>query len=253
MLTETRPSGDTSQKPVPPRRQREKSGIWLVDFYTSAVGKKWVMAITGIGLIGFVLSHMVGNLKVYAGAEDFDHYAEFLREMLVPIFPRTVFLWLVRGGLVMMFVFHIHSAISLARLNLQVNASYATKRDYVAANFASRTMRWTGPIILLYLIFHLADLTWGVEPAATAVFERGEAYANLVASFERPVVAGIYIVANLALGFHLYHGTWSLFQSLGVNNPAYNTARRYLAGGVAAAIVIGNCSFPIAVLAGVVD
>jgi len=125
------------------------------------------------------------------------------------------------------------------------------------ANFASRTMRWTGIIVFLFLIFHLADFTWGFAndvgvSSGDGEFTRGEAYANVVRSFERVPVAVLYIVANIALGIHLFHGTWSLFQSMGWNNPRFKQWRRHIAVLVATVIVVGNVSFPVAVLAGIV-
>ena len=107
--------------------------------------------------------------------------------------------------------------------------SYKSKRDYIAADFASRTMRWTGIIVALFIVFHLMDLTWG---NANPDFVRGDPYNNLVYSMQRVPVAIVYILANIALAFHLYHGSWSLFQSLGINNPKYNTARRTVRAGV---------------------
>ncbi|MGI8711137.1 MAG: succinate dehydrogenase, partial [Acidimicrobiales bacterium] len=115
---------------------------FLVELYRSALGKKYVMAITGIMLMGFVFGHMIGNLKMYLGPAEFDHYAEFLRELLVPILPRTVFVWLLRGGLIAAFALHIHAAYALTRMNQAARTTkYQSQRDYVAANFASRTMR----------------------------------------------------------------------------------------------------------------
>jgi succinate dehydrogenase / fumarate reductase cytochrome b subunit len=114
-------------------------------------------------------------------------------------------------------------------------------------------MRWSGVIFLLFLFFHLADLTWGLEPMAPEVWERGEVYANFVATFSRPAVAGFYVAAMVALGFHLYHGIWSMFQSLGANNPRFNKWRRYLATGLSALIVVGNVIMPLAVLFGFVE
>jgi succinate dehydrogenase / fumarate reductase cytochrome b subunit len=243
---------DLSSAPTPVVNGRtRRRAIWPLELYRSAVGKKWVMAITGIVLLGFVLGHMVGNLKLYLGAEDMNHYGEFLRELLVPLLPRTVALWLVRLGLIAAFVLHIHSAWSLTRMNHRARPDdYSGGRDYVAANFASRTMRWTGIIVGLYLVFHLADLTWGT---ANPEFVRGDPYNNLVASFDNPAVAGLYIVANLALGVHIFHGAWSMFQSLGANNPRFNEWRRRFAQGFAALIVLGNVSFPVAVVAGVIE
>jgi len=239
-----------SVAPVHPKSWRPAP--WPVEFYRSAVGKKWVMAVTGILLMGYVFFHMLGNLKVYLGAEDLNHYGEWLRDLLVPFFPRTVTLWLLRIGLTAAFVFHIHAAYGLTRINREARAAggYISKRDYQAANAASRSMRWTGVVVLLFLIFHLADLTWGtVNPD----FVRGDVYRNLVASFERPGVSAIYIVANLALGLHLFHGAWSMFQSLGVNNPKWNSWRRGFAVGFAAIVTVGNLTFPIAALTGIIS
>jgi len=222
-----------------------------VEFYRSALGKKYVMALTGIMLMGFVFFHMVGNLKMYIGPEDFDHYAHFLREILVPILPPTVFLWILRIGLIGAFALHIHSAYSLTRMNHAArDVKYQSPRDYQAANFASRTMRYSGIIVGLFLIWHLFDLTWTGTPGMT--FERGYPYANVVSSLSRPVVAAFYVVANVFLGIHLFHGAWSLFQSLGLNNPKFNVWRKNFAIAFAAIIVIGNCSFPIAVQLGIV-
>jgi len=235
-----------------PKKRRK---FFVLDFYSTAVGKKYVMAITGIMLLGFVLVHMIGNLKMYLGAEHLNHYGEFLRELLVPIMPRTVVLWLMRLGLLGAGFLHVHAAVSLTRLNRQARSvKYQSPRDYQIANFASRTMRATGVIVFLFLFWHLADLTWGWWNATggDGEFVRGDAYGNVVRSFERVPVSVLYIVANLALGTHLYHGVWSLFQSMGWNNPKFKEWRRYLAVAFATLIVVGNVSFPIAVLAGIV-
>ncbi len=233
----------------------KKRRPFLLDLYGTAVGKKYVMAITGIMLLGFVFMHMVGNLKMYLGAEDYNHYAEFLRELLVPILPRTVLLWLLRFGLIGAVLLHIHAAYSLTVMNRKARSvKYQSPRDYQIASFASRTMRWTGMIVALFVLWHLADLTWGTVNAigGDGEFVRGDAYGNVVRSFERVPVAVLYIVANIALGTHLFHGVWSLFQSMGWNNPRFNKWRRGIATAFATIIVVGNVSFPIAVLAGIV-
>jgi succinate dehydrogenase / fumarate reductase cytochrome b subunit len=145
------------------------------------------------------------------------------------------------------FAVHIHAAYQLTMINRRARAdAYRSKRDYVVADFASRTMRWTGVIVLLFVIFHLLDLTLG---PANPDFVSGDPYHNLIASFERTPVALAYIVANLALGVHLYHGAWSLFQSLGFVFPW----RRAFAIAFTAIVVAGNVSFPLAVMTGVVD
>jgi len=246
---------DLSSAPTPivngPVRRR---ALWPLEVYRSAIGKKWVMAVTGVLLLGFVLAHAVGNLKMYLGAQETLDYGEGLRDLLVPIMPRTLTLWLMRVGLFAAFVLHVHAAYALTRMNHRARPTkYASKRDYVAASFASRTMRWSGVIVLLFLAWHLADLTWGIRPAATRDFVRGDPYDNVVASLARAPVAALYVIANLALGVHVFHGAWSMFQSLGINNPRFNHWRRRLAQGLAAFIVLANLSFPLAVATGVLD
>jgi len=209
------------------------------------------MAVTGIVLLGFVLVHMIGNLKAYLGPAAMNDYAEGLRDLLTPLFPRSMVLWILRSGLIAALVLHIHAAYSLTVMNHRSRPEkYASPRDYAAANFASRTMRWSGIIVLLFIAWHLADLTAGsLDPH----FVRGDPYNNLVHSFERIPVSVLYIVANLALGLHIFHGAWSVFQSLGLNSPRFNKWRLYFARGFAAAIVIGNLSFPIMVQAKVLS
>ena len=236
-------------------KQRGKRKPFLLDLYSTAVGKKYVMAITGIIGIGFVISHMIGNLKIYLGIVDgeydVDVYGEYLRDILVPILPRTYFLWILRLVLIGALLLHLHASYSLTVLNRKARpVKYQSARDYQIANFASRTMRWTGIIVLLFLFWHLADFTWGwFNPD----FERGMVYRNVDASLSRVPVAILYVVANIALGIHLFHGAWSLFQSIGSNNPRFNEWRRWFAAGFAAVIVVGNVSFPVAVMAGVVS
>ena len=244
-----RPS--TAEKPVggPPTPRREPP--FFITFYRSAIAKKWLMAITGIMLLGFVLAHMIGNLKVYLGEEHLNSYAEWLRDVGEPAFPRTFLLWGLRIGLIAAFVIHIVAAAQLTRMNHKARPEkYEAPRDYAAANFASRTMRWSGVIVGLFIILHLLDLTWGT---ANPDWQRGEVYENLIASFERVPVAIVYIVANILLGVHIFHGSWSMFQSLGLNSPRYNAWRRYFAATFAAVITLGNVSMPLLVVTGVVN
>jgi succinate dehydrogenase / fumarate reductase cytochrome b subunit len=234
-------------------RPARKKAPFPVELWRSAIGKKWLMAITGIMLMGFVFAHMVGNLKMYlgkdaAGVYAIDHYGEFLRNLAVPLLPHTVALWLLRLGLIGAGIVHVAAAASLTRMNHQARPiKYQSPRDYIAANFASRTMRYTGIIFTLFLAWHLADLTWGW---ANPGYVRGEVYRNLHASLSRVPVAILYVAGNLALGIHLFHGAWSMFQSLGWNNPRFNAWRRNFAVGFATIIVVGNLSFPIAWVTG---
>jgi succinate dehydrogenase cytochrome b subunit len=236
---------------VAPIRPTRRGGPVVVRFYRSAIGKKWVMGVTGVILMVYVLVHLIGNIKLFLSKEELNLYGEALRDMPGHLLPRTVLLWVLRLGLIAAFVFHIHAAYSLTLMNRRARPdAYQSRRDYVAADFASRTMRWTGVIIGLFLIFHLLDLTWGT---ANPDFLRGDPYNNLVYSMQRVPVAVVYILANVALAIHLYHGAWSLFQSLGINNPKYNAARRGFAQGFAALILIGNLTFPVAVLFDLVE
>ncbi len=233
---------------------------WLTDqgrrrirliVYRTDIQKKYVMAITGVLLMGFVLAHMVGNLKLYLGSEDLNKYAEFLREVGEPVLPREVLLWILRIGLLAAVALHLDAAFRLARSSRRARPTpYAAPRHYVAADFASRTMRWTGPIVLAFVIFHLLDLTWGTT---NPDYIGGDPYHNVIASFDRFPVAFFYVVANLMLAFHLYHGSWSLFQSLGLGGPRARVLSRRFAVAFAAVIAVGNVSFPIAVLTGVVS
>jgi succinate dehydrogenase / fumarate reductase cytochrome b subunit len=249
-MVQAKPRSTVEAAVTPVNRRPKRQMPWPLNLYQTAVGKKWVMAITGVIGMGFIALHMFGNLKIYLGAAELDHYAVGLREIAYPILPKENALWLMRGVLSVALVLHVHSAFSLWAMNRRARPmGYQSKRDYIAANWASRTMKWTGPIILLFLAFHLSDLTWGF---ANPDFEQGAVYNNVVASFERVPVSVLYIVANLALGVHLYHGAWSLFQSLGVNNPSINWLRRGFAALFTAVIVGGNISFPIAVLTGIV-
>jgi len=233
----------------------KKRRPFLLDLYSTAVGKKYVMAITGIGMMGFVLFHMIGNLKMYQGADDLNKYAEFLKKLLYPLAPKEAVLWILRGGLITMLVLHLHAALTLTRLNRHARpVKYQSARDYQVASFASRSMRLSGLVVIAFLVWHLLDLTFGTvnTVGADGEFVRAEVYDNVVRSFDRPVVAVFYIIANVLLGIHLFHGSWSIFQSLGWNNPRFNKWRRAFAGGFATVVVVGNISFPAAVMAGIV-
>jgi succinate dehydrogenase / fumarate reductase cytochrome b subunit len=251
--TTPRVSGTSARGLVRPiAKPRAKRLPFPLGLYQTAVGKKWVMGVTGIMLLGYVLAHMVGNLHLYEGPRQINEYAEQLRTLGGDLAPRTFVLWLLRLGLIAAFVLHIHAAASLTVTNHKARPTkYQGGRSYGAANFASRSMRWTGVIILLYVLFHLADLTWGWWLGSDYI--RGDVYNNVVRSFSSVPVAIIYIVANAALAVHIFHGAWSMFQTLGWNNPKFNASRRYLATGLAGVVLIGNLSFPILVQANLIS
>lgn len=226
--------------------------MWLLEIYRSDTGKKYAMAISGIVLLLFVLGHMIGNLHVFEGAHNgvfrIDEYGEALRDIGEPLFPRTLVLWaFFRIPLAAAFAIHVHAAWALTRSNSAArHTKYQAPRDYLAANYASRTMRWSGIIVLLFLVWHLADLTLGIE-AVNPDFQRGMVYHNLVASLSRWPVWILYVAAQVALAFHIWHGAWSLFQSLGLNNPRFNRYRRTFANVFSTVVVAGFISVPLGV------
>jgi succinate dehydrogenase cytochrome b subunit len=230
---------------------------WFTDLYRSAVGKKAVMAVTGIILFGFVLVHMIGNLKiyeageyadgVYKGMRYLDAYGMFLRHVGEPLVPAYTLLWIFRSVLLVAVVLHIWAAWQVTRMSEAARPRDYVRRPKVHTTYASRTMRWGGVIILLFVIYHLLHFTTGtVHPD----FHEGNVYQNVVTGFSVWYVSLFYIVAQVALGLHLHHGLWSLFQSLGWNHPRFNRWRNGFAYAFAWIVTLGNVSFPLAVLAG---
>lgn len=213
-------------------------------FLASTIGKKVVMAVTGLVLVGFVLGHMSGNMLIYLGPEALDAYAEFLRHFL-----HGGGLWIARAVLLACATLHVWAAVSLTRADRA--ARPVRYREWTAqkSTFASRMMRWSGVVILAFIVYHLLDLTLGVVNPG---FEEGRVYRNVVASFRVVPVALFYIVAMLLLWGHLRHGVWSLIRTLGLSHPRYDVLAHRLAAAVATLVVAGNVSFPLAVLLGVV-
>lgn len=224
----------------------------ITSFYRSSLGKKAVMAATGIILFGFVFVHMVGNLKMYQGPEVYNAYAEGLREIGYPIVPHNGLLWIARLTLVAAVLLHMLSAWQVTRQSWAARPSRYSKKTILQADYAVRTIRWGGVIIAFFVAYHIMHLTVGLAWAHPD-FRAGEVYHNVVTAFGNPWVALFYIAANLFLGLHLFHGVWAFFQTLGWNHPRYNSWRRNFASLFAFVITAGNVSFPIAVLTGIVS
>ena len=213
----------------------------ITGIYTTTVGKKILMAVTGIILVLYVLAHMVGNLQIYIGAERIDAYARFLHSM-------PPLLWFARAVLLFCVLVHIVAAVQLwLRNRASRPVKYRVFRP-PEVDLAARTMVWSGPILLLFIIYHILHLTTG---DAHPGYEELAPFHNVVTGFAVWWAAGIYIVANLLLAFHLYHGVWSLFQSLGWDHPKWGRWRRYLAAAIAVVVGTANISIPLAVLAGI--
>lgn len=213
----------------------------------SSLGLKYVMSVTGLLLVGFLVGHLSGNLLTFAGAEVFNAYAAKLKS-LGPL------LWVVRFGLLTIFCLHVFAALKLTIKNRQARpVAYASSNTEVAS-FASRTMPMTGMIVLAFLLYHLAHFTlhWiGAESAGHLTGDGDiDAYRMLVEGFQNPVNSGLYIVAMLLLGAHLSHGFSSLFQSLGLNHSSYTPKLKCLGMAVGWGLAIMFISIPVAVLMG---
>jgi succinate dehydrogenase / fumarate reductase cytochrome b subunit len=222
---------------------------WFSSFYRSALGKKAVMALTGLVFWGFVLGHMAGNLKLFLGAEAINHYAEFLREVGEPLLPRTTLLWVARLILIASLVFHVHAAVALTALNRRARPQDYASHEMQNATFAARTMRWSGFALLAFVIYHLMHFTFG---NAHPDFVPGDVHHNLVVAFSNGLVVAVYVLAMMLLGMHLVHGLWSLFQSLGWNHPRYNPWRRVFAVVFALVITLGFIAVPASIALGLV-
>ncbi len=220
-----------------------------VRFYEAPIGKKAVMAITGLILFGYIVGHLVGNLQIYASDPDqINRYAAFLHNPanLIP-------LWAIRAFLFVALVLHIVSSVQLWSQNRAARPVRYIKKDDVPASYAARTMIWSGPIVAAFVVFHVLHLTVGSVLPLEDV--NGNAampnvHHNVIAGFQNYWVSGFYIVAMILLCMHLYHGLWSMFQSMGIGEPRYTPALKRGAAVVAILIAIGNCSIPIAVMLG---
>ena len=234
--------GKISIKPL-----REKPGFpsWAM---------KLTMAVTGIIFALYVLVHMVGNLKVYTGADHFNEYAGFLRSIGEPLIPHEGFLWIARVVLLASLILHVWCAFALKKRSRESRGRFRRTDKVKGWNtFTAGSMLETGIILLLFIIFHILDLTIGAEPAAATAFEHGEVYANLVASFERPIVAIFYILCMVVLFLHLSHGIWTASSDLGITGHRTRQVMLWIAYLLPAIVMIGNISIPLMVMFGVVD
>jgi succinate dehydrogenase / fumarate reductase, cytochrome b subunit len=212
-------------------------------FYSTSIGKKVVMAITGLILFGFVIGHMLGNLQVFMGANQMNAYAAMLK-------ANATLLWGVRIVLLVAVILHIVAAVQLTRMSQRSRPEGYHYKDVIQADYAARTMRWSGPIIAVFVIYHLLHFTTGsVHPR----FDVHDVYRNVISGFRVWPVSLFYIIAMVALAFHLWHGVWSMFQTLGLINPKSDKIIHRLAAITTLALVIGFISIPMAVLAGLIS
>ena len=223
---------------APPHENRAPS------FWASTVGKKIVMAVTGAILFVFVIGHLMGNLQVYEGPAKLNAYGAFLHSI-------GEILWPVRIILLICVTLHIVATVQLALLKKRARPIGYSRKKAIASSYASRTMYWSGPIVLAFIIFHLLHLTAGyIHPGAAYI--EGDVYHNVVSGFQVWWVSVSYIVAICLLGLHLRHGLWSMFQSVGILQLQHTATLKAAAMVIALLIVLGYISIPISVLLGLV-
>src|SRR5215472_7821998 len=216
-----------------------------VRFYEAPIGKKAVMAITGVLLFGYVVGHLAGNLQIYSPDTDqINRYAAFLHSP-----SKAPLLWGARIILLLAVVLHIVASAQLFAQNRRARPESYRKKDDVPASYAARTMIWSGPIVAVFVIFHVLHLTVGsVMPLQEIGPHEPNVRANVIEGFQNPLISGFYIFAMVLLCMHLYHGLWSMFQSVGISHPRYTPLLQRFSKIAAILIAIGNCSIPIAVL-----
>ena len=245
--------GTVADRPRP-EAVRKPRDVWpsnpVATLWSTMVGKKVVMAVTGIVLVGFVIAHMLGNLKIFLGAETIDAYAAFLRTMGEPLAPYSALLWVVRIVLLGCVALHITAAVQLTRMSWAARPQGYDTKDYIATTYAARTMRWSGVILVLFVVYHLLHLTGGVVGFQPGEFRDLSVQHNVVAGFSVWYVSVFYVVAMACLCLHLDHGVWSFLQTLGWNNARRTSMLRTLSRLVALVVFAGFISVPVAVLAG---
>jgi succinate dehydrogenase / fumarate reductase cytochrome b subunit len=230
------------------RAARPRSAIRA--FWHTTIGKKAVMAVSGLLFVLFLLVHMLGNLKIFFGASEFDAYSAWLRTIGEPVLHNGWFLWIQRVVLVLAVAAHITSAAELSARDRKARPARYAHGQRAKATFATRTMRWGGVILALYIVWHILDLTVGV---ANQDFRAGQPQHNVVADFQVWWVNLIYIVAMLMLGLHINHGFWSAAQTLGVNRPSRDRAIKTIGSTLAVVITAGFLLVPIGVMTGLVN
>ena len=221
---------------------------WLTAALKSSLGRKMIVALTGLGLVGFVLGHMAGNLQVFLGREALNAYAQGLKDL-------GALLWVARIGLLVMFVVHVALAIKLNAENRAARPQRYARVGYVQATPAVKSMVLTGLMVLLFVAYHLAHFTFGVvhpEHAGLPLDAAGrhDVYGMVVAGFGNPLVAGLYIAAMALLALHLRHGVQSVFQTLGLRGKSYEQLIQRTSVGLAALVFVGNTSIPLTILLG---
>ena len=226
------------------------AGNRVMALWRTVIGKKIVMAVTGVVLIGFVIGHVLGNLKIFSGPNEINAYSRFLREVGQPELGYGQLLWIVRIVLLVCVGLHITAAVQLTRMNWAARPIGYTMKRNIETSFAARVMRWGGLLLVLFIVFHLLHLTGGVVGFSAGQFKHLAVYQNVVAAFAVWPIALFYILAMCALCLHLSHGIWSMLQTLGWSTARNEVKLKLLSRGIALVVFIGFTSVPVAVMAG---
>jgi succinate dehydrogenase / fumarate reductase, cytochrome b subunit len=210
-------------------------------FWDSTIGKKIVMAATGLIGVVFVIGHMLGNLQVFLGRDQFNAYARFLRSL-------GELLWIQRVVLIAAVVLHVVAAVQLSRRRLVARPiGYKQGSQHEVSTLASRTIRWGGALLLVFIVFHILHFT---TRSIFPDYSPTDVYANVIRGFSVWWVVVFYVAAMVALGLHLYHGVWSSLRTLGASKASVDPLKRPVAATIAIVVWLGFTLIPIAVLAG---
>ncbi len=220
----------------------------ILRFVNTTIGQKILMALTGLAIVGFVVAHLTGNLLLYVGPDAINAYAYGLKSE-----PTIYLIWAARAGLLFFFGFHTIKGIMLTLSARRASPKYAVSHTNKASVF-SRSMIYTGVVLLLFVLFHLAHFTFMcINPefkSLTDELGRHDVYSMVVASFQVPWISLLYIISMLALWMHLCHGASSVFRSLGVSHPSWVLWTDKVGPTIATVLLLGNCSLPLSVWLG---
>ena len=226
--------------------------MWLLTLYRSTIGKKVIMAVTGLMLVGFVIVHMAGNLQMFVGPAKMNGYAAFLKST-------GELLWVARLGLLAATILHVTMAWQLTQIKNRARPIGYTLRTPQVSTLASRTMRWGGVLLLVFIVFHILHFTTGTFfPAASRpdalypAYSETNVYGNVISAFRNPLVAAFYVVAMLFLMLHLFHGAWSSVRTLGLTKPSRHPLHRRISTVIALVVWFGFTAIPVAVLLGAI-
>lgn len=241
-----RPSERAAGGPSDPLGKNDETMEKALTLFDTTIGKKAALAVSGLVLFGFVFVHMLGNLQVYQGPEVYNAYAATLK-------GNPALLWGTRITLLVALVVHVVTMVQLYSRAVAARPARYHQTHHTAASYSSVTMKFTGPLLFLYIVFHILHFTAPGLALGNYEHSHEDAYRNFINAFQVPWVTLVYVAANFFLALHLFHGAWSLMQSLGLSHPRYNVTRKTIAQILAFVITVGNVMMPVSVLIGLIE